>query len=429
MKIQQAPRLLTGGLLAGVLLFAGCTNAEPKADATPVTSDRPAPAVATSAAEPVPVTYVVALNDSLVSIAAAHEIEVSDILALNETDDPSFITPGLRLQLPGLVQPETAASAPADTSVVAPTPTDQAWYNSWLDRVPPFPEQLEPAQPVLLALGAVAAAVFAVGLMALAVQILYGVLGAGASGVAFGGNKLQAAVAGIPINGHGGGIRRQIARPFGWRPRLQIARSSIALGRPGFASRRSAPTATAERDAVRTPRGPGAIARFRGNVSRRAAGLWATVRSAAAQSASAIANSGRATASRSRRLLVAAAHTLLRMLRAAAIGARTGTLRIASVPAGYIAARREAREQRQFREGIESSAAARMRLGLRDDAELHLQKSLTESLNRGWRLEAAWCLQLLAEEADRRGDRALAELRRVRARELIRDHALADEQG
>lgn len=67
-----------------------------------------------------------------------------------------------------------------------------------------------------------------------------------------------------------------------------------------------------------------------------------------------------------------------------------------------------------------------MRLSLREDSETHLQESLDESLSEGWRLEAAWCLQLLAEEADRRGARALAELRRVRARELIRDHAIEE---
>jgi len=89
--------------------------------------------------------------------------------------------------------------------------------------------------------------------------------------------------------------------------------------------------------------------------------------------------------------------------------------------------RSEQRLRKQFREQVESSSAARMRLGLREDSESHLQKSLDESLSHGWRLEAAWCLQLLAEEADRRKDRAIAELRRVRARELIRDHAMEED--
>jgi hypothetical protein len=98
----------------------------------------------------------------------------------------------------------------------------------------------------------------------------------------------------------------------------------------------------------------------------------------------------------------------------------------ATAPLDALADRREQRRRAAFRSAVEASTAARMRLGLRGDAETALQQSLEASLSKGWRLEAAWCLQLLAEEADRRNDRALGELRRVRARELIREHALEE---
>ena len=188
----------------------------------------------------------------------------------------------------------------------------------------------------------------------------------------------------------------------------------------------SAPLAAPEEQ---TALGP--IARLRRAVADRAAIVVAAIAAAAASAAShlraAVVVAARAIARWTRIAAIATWHASLRLLRAGGRLAVRGARSAAALPRRLLHERSEQRRRKQFRQRVESSTAARMRLGLRQDNETHLQESLDESLSEGWRLEAAWCLQLLAEEADRRSDRALAELRRVRARELIRDHAIEEE--
>jgi hypothetical protein len=399
---------------------------------------------------------------------------------------------------------------------------------------------------VLLAVVAVVVAMAGVGLIVLSLQLLYALFGAGASGLAFGGRRLQAAAAGIPRTSgeteeeEDDGTRRSIARGFGWRPRLSISRLSLPSARPRFGRSSpsvgtleapSIPSATPDDPAVlppaetplaetpaeapslaaappvevipagspstleaisdpalapapsdappptaiplvvspteslsaslldgraisgptpppvsvapaapmpSEPSRPGLIARFGSAIARGTRIVLAVVAAGARRVGSATAAAARSAGRHSRvvliatglaamRLLRASGRAAMRLLRASGRVTARAARRVASAPTGYVTQRSEQRLRKQFREQVESSSAARMRLGLREDSESHLQKSLDESLSHGWRLEAAWCLQLLAEEADRRKDRAIAELRRVRARELIRDHAMEED--
>ncbi len=82
------------------LIFAGATLLIPG-------SDEP----------PEPTTYTVALGDTLARIAAAHDVTVSDLVAVNGLDDPNFIVEGQVLTISG--------SAPLSSATTAPLPSEE----------------------------------------------------------------------------------------------------------------------------------------------------------------------------------------------------------------------------------------------------------------------------------------------------------------
>lgn len=558
MNIRYRSKWLLAIAAAGSISLAGCTVFQSASEAPPST---PVSVTSLPVNEPVAgpelVVYTVVRGDTMVKIARAHDVSLADLLALNDVPNPALIEPGLQLTLPpdtAAVEAAEVAAAAAEAAAAAtgatstaetpPPAADQTWYQPWVDRLPPLPEGLQPAQPVLLAVVAVVAAMAGVGLIVLSLQLLYALFGAGASGLAFGGRRLQAVAAGIPRTSgetekeEDDGTRRSIARGFGWRPRLSISRLSLPSARPRFGRSSpsvgtleapSIPAAAPDETAVPTPAPntieaspvavlpppaevvppsppsapdaisdpalvpalshvlpptaiplvvspteslaaplldggplvgptpppvsvasaapmpggpsrPGLFARFGSAIARGTRIVLAAVAAGARRVGSATAGAARSVGRHSRvaliatglaamRLLRASGRAAMRLLRSSGRVTARAARRVASAPTGYVTQRGEQRRRKQFREQVESSSAARMRLGLREDSESHLQKSLDESLSHGWRLEAAWCLQLLAEEADRRKDRAIAELRRVRARELIRDHAMEEDSS
>ena len=426
-------------------------------------------------AAPTPNTYTVVRGDTLARIAVAHDVPLAELLRLNEVPNPELIEPGLVLLLEPAPELAPAASAAASTApvVAPPPPVDEAWYQPIVDRLPPLPEELQPAQPVLIAIAAVLIALMAVGLIAITMQFVYALVGAGASSLAFGGRGLQAAVAGIPRSAGAADedddASPRSTRAFGWRPRLNISRLSLPTTRPRF--RRSSHTASAvepqavppaplEADpppvaapalpeegappieaplpeanapdapppipapaasppptplpaspsrveapfalpsalppphaedlrgpvpppppsaplaAPERPRAPGRLTRFGNAVASAAAVAARHVRAAAAAAAYAVARWTRIAA-------IATWHATLRLLRAAGRLAVRGAGRAAVLPGRFLHEHGEQRRRRQFRQRVESSTAARMRLGLREDSETHLQESLDESPLRG----------------------------------------------
>jgi len=456
---------------AAMLLLAGCATSEvepePEAITTLPVNEPPAAAAPAEPASdndvaPTANIYVVQPNDSLASIAESEGVTLAQLLELNDVPSPSVIEPGLELLLPPGPAAEPERVRPVRTRTI-PTPAtasvDQAWYEGWRDRIPALPSQLDPAQPILLALGVIALTIVGVGVVAIGVPMLHGMLTTGASGVAIGGGRLQAALAGVPRDSAPAEAERaERRRPrlpripaVHWPSRLRFSSSAAAtVAHPVSLPSPGVPAPAGSR--VRLPDGPNespvgtshgapsaATAPHTGSALARTAGRgWAALRHMAVSTSSTTANAVRSlgrqvwfglvvTGRFTRRLLEAAGAILLQVARATGSTIVTLAQRAAAVPARRFEARRDARERRRFRDQVQSTTAARLRLGLRDDAEAYLQQSLDESLRVGWRLEAAWCLQLMAEEADRRGERALAELRRVRGRELIREHALEEE--
>ena len=431
-------RLLRRGLVAAVammaLLASGCAwiDDDPERVSTlPV--NEPLDTVE-QASVPEPEIYVVQEDDTLVSIAEAHGLTLAELLELNDVPQPALIEPGLELLLSAAPPVEAESSAARTTPpVVDPPAENRSWYERVVDRLPSLPEPLEPARPVLLALAIVAVTVVGVGLVAVVVPLFETIIRGGATGVAFGGSRLHAALEGIPRGSAGeraGGDRRWRDRlpSVSWPERLRFSRSAIAIRRPSVASRARAamvPAPAGSRVLLPSPRASvampqGGSAEGGGGVVGRAA---SGVRAMTLATGRACRQAGAATL---RGLGVLAAASVRLSGRGARAVGRLST-RGAAIPARRVAAYRERRERQQFRADVEATTASRMRLGLGTDNEAFLQRSVDESLDKGWRLEAAWCLQLMAEEADRRGERAVAELRRVRARELIREHAQYEE--
>ena len=534
MSIRRVRGPVLAVTIAGSLILGACVAADSAPDRSTPESVTVLP-VNEPLAQPAPNVYTVVRGDTMARIARAHDVSLAELVAVNDVPNPELIEPGLELFIPPLPEP-VVAPAPAvivttaSEPIAPPPPVDEAWYQPLVDRLPALPAELEPVQPVLVAVGVILVVLMGVGVIALSLQLVYALLGAGASGLAGGGRGLQAAFAGIPgASGAGGSTRRLVARPFGWRPQLHISRLSLPITRPRFrgssgstpalAASDAAPADAAPVDAapvdaaaaspVAAPEAPPAFVTPRPPVEEtppapltapplapaaapglpsapgsvppaahapapalagvpasslpytpsrqpvslqsptpppsaalplatpeestrpgRLARFWRGFTARVSAVAAAIGRALVIAASHTRSATVAAARAIGRWTRAAAIATWRATLRfmryVAAVPGRFLHEHGDQRRRKQFREQVESSTAARMRLGLRDDSETYLQESLDASLAEGWQLEAAWCLQLLAEEADRRGDRALAELRRVRARELIRDHAIEE---
>jgi hypothetical protein len=452
-------------VLATAVLVAGCGPSEdfiiptavPTAAAAPIVSPDPAPRV-----------YVVERGDSMVSIAAAHEISLAELLALNAVPNPAVIEPGLRLVLP----PLEAEPPVAEPAVVVPTVEPEASrWQPWVDRLPALPEQLEPAAPVLLALLAVGLAIVAVGAIAIGIQLIYALVAPAATGLSLAGGALQSVTGGFPRSSESDEGRRLFSGPRRWLPSFRSrsggldtaqfapappAAMPLPASGPAVPPAPALPAAPAPAPPPPAPVAP--IPAVAAPAPEAPAHRWPPVppRPLSAPSVEAPSRAGGAAppptpaavpaiprrdrASAGRRFGLAinraavasseasgrAGSRVVEVARSGAGVVARSMTHAATAPLGALADRREQRRRAAFRSAVEASTAARMRLGLRGDAETALQQSLEASLSKGWRLEAAWCLQLLAEEADRRADRALGELRRVRARELIREHALEE---
>lgn len=426
------------------LVLAACTTSDSAVDREVVTSlEVNEPAATAIPAAPQQRVYVVQPEDTLVSIAAAEGITLAELLELNEVANPSVIEPGLELVLPPdpLAAPEPVVRVVTPAPVVEPPPVEETWYQALDNRLPTLPEGLEPARPVILAVGIITVTVLGVGVLALGFPLLFSVLSAAAAGLAFGGGRLQAALAGVPADPEAVETERRSRwrRPqmpsLSWPQRLRFSRSTVALPRrsvslpvPGR-SLTSVAAPTPQPAPARGTAQPRAVARAGAAIRRRTNRMASTVSTSVGRAGHATVAGARTVGRSTLAMLAVAGHALLRLARAVAVAVVYLARRAAAAPMRRLEEFRETRRRRQFREQVESTTAARLRLGLRQDTEAFLQKSVDESLREGWRLEAAWCLQLMAEEAGRRDNHALAELRQVRARELIREHALAEDPG
>ena len=449
-------------VLVAAVLVVGCGPSEDFIIPTAVPTAAAAPIVAP---DPAPRVYIVARGDSMVSIARAHGISLAELLALNAVPNPALIEPGLRVVLPPL---EAAPPVEEPAVVVATVEPEASRWQPWVDRLPALPEQFEPAAPVLLALLAVGLAIVAVGAIAIGIQLIYALVAPAATGLSLAGGALQSVTGGFPRSSESDEGRRLFSGPRRWLPSLRSRSGGLDTAQlapappatmPLSASGPAAPPAPALPSAPPPPAPAAQLPAPAAPAAEAPVHRWPPVppRPLTAPSIEAPSRAGggatppppaaavpaiprRDRPSAGRRFGLAinraavasseasgrAGSRVVEVARSGAGVVARSMTHAATAPLDALADRREQRRRAAFRSAVEASTAARMRLGLRGDAETALQQSLEASLSKGWRLEAAWCLQLLAEEADRRNDRALGELRRVRARELIREHALEE---
>ncbi len=107
-------------LLACVLVLAGCASKAP----APV-DVRAAPTARTpAAAAAAPDTYVVKSGDTIYSIAREHGMDFRELIALNNIDSPSRITPGrvLKIKPPASASSAVASTVPITSDVVVAKP-------------------------------------------------------------------------------------------------------------------------------------------------------------------------------------------------------------------------------------------------------------------------------------------------------------------
>jgi LysM repeat protein len=128
----QSPRWLivasSALLLAALVIVAGCGGSKDKASVSnrngvaTATLPNPLPNPVIVGAAHVPgrtTTYTVLDGDTLGSIAAQFDISVDDLAAANSITDPTALSVGQVLTIPGVSTP--SASTPEPTSAPAPT--------------------------------------------------------------------------------------------------------------------------------------------------------------------------------------------------------------------------------------------------------------------------------------------------------------------
>ena len=342
---------------AFALLLAAC-----EAGAEGATPTAPNAAAAPSSPRHVERTYVVRAGDYLAKIAAEHDLTLEELVTLNEPLDPARIEVGQEIVL------GFDALRPRQARPLA-VPSAAATERGVLNELPEWPVEMTRGESAIAFVGAAGAA---------AAIVLYAV---------FGAFSLAYEAAGAHLPGDPERRRPRWPSALRWRPRRNASPETTAADvRPGSVGRL---VRRSRRSVVRWGTAAGGRLRI----------AWARTRTHGARIGRAGVRRGwprlRAAVVRGSALALVAAVALARRLRPLGVGAL-----------GAAAGAARGRRRPRLRTHLEEQAGVPLRLGLVDEAEAGFRRSLAECERAGWQLEAALCLQGLANVADARGDRA-----------------------